>query len=768
MNRMVTPVSLLSQKRVPRIMLLPVSLSLSLALVFLLGIAQGFGFGVQVRQTQTPFTVSTIRTRSSSSSSSIVCLSVSVSPNKAESDVVADNEVKNKPTYGKKIVKPTEALSVPYHSLVESAYVRHILVETPDMSSLIYDMLYGKATATGAAGAGVDKMLSLENTKIDASNDRDAYVNRKQQISDPFGYLAMKMSTCVESKEEGGAVGWIDNPQFAFEEEGGHARKPVLGDHPLLPAAAIAELFQQQPKGGDVLTIPSARGVHLLRVEDVWVSSSSREQEKVRQRKLPGKGGFSKTPLIGKEATAAAAAAGQEATTQTQSKPVATKYSLLTNGCQMNVADSERMEGILAGPLLNLTSVDKPKDANVVVINTCSIRDHAEQKLYDQLGPLAQRKRNGEHLAVVVSGCVAQQEGQKLLTKFPEIDAVMGPQYVNRLDQILEDVSRGHQVVATDPTLIMEDMSRPVRSSGVRAWVNVLYGCNEHCTYCVVPFTRGVEQSRTIESIVAEVLQLADAGYKEVTLLGQNVDAYGRDMTPKRTFAELLDTLNASILDSGMERVRYVTSHPRYFSDRVIDAVADLEKVCECFHVPFQSGSNSVLKDMRRGYTYESYMNIIHKIKAKSPEASICGDVIVGFPGETDADFQRTLDLMTEVRFDNLNTFAYSPRPNTEAAEWTNQVPDEIKNDRLQQIQRLAVQHATERSDELYSQRIVEVLVEDTRNPKNPNQVMGRTRQGRLTFFEGDLEELKGKLVIVQITETRPWSLTGTFDSVVR
>ena len=260
-----------------------------------------------------------------------------------------------------------------------------------------------------------------------------------------------------------------------------------------------------------------------------------------------------------------------------------------------------------------------------------------------------------------------------------------------------------------------------------------------------------------MENILKECLDLADNGYKEVTLLGQNIDAYGRDMVPKRTFAELLEYLNANLPD-GM-RIRYVTSHPRYFSDRVIDAVAGLDKVCECFHVPFQAGDDDVLRRMRRGYTYASYMRIIEKIRQRAPDASICGDVIVGFPGETDQAFERTLQLMEEVKFDNLNSFAYSPRPNTEAALWGDQIPEDVKAERLQRVQKVAAEHGLERSQR-YLGRKVEVLVEDL-NPRNPSQVMGRTRQGRQVYFDGDLEALRGKLVNVLITEARTWSLAG-------
>lgn len=277
-----------------------------------------------------------------------------------------------------------------------------------------------------------------------------------------------------------------------------------------------------------------------------------------------------------------------------------------------------------------------------------------------------------------------------------------------------------------------------------------------------------------MESILQECLDLVEnRGYKEITLLGQNIDAYGRDMVPKRSFADLLQFLNANLPEV---RLRYVTSHPRYFSDRVIDAVASLDKVCECFHMPFQAGDNDVLRRMRRGYTFESYTKIIDKIREASPDASITADVIVGFPGETEAAFQRTLDLMEAVRFDNLNSFAYSPRPNTEAATWTTPgdaigrgrdeeseeafiVPEDVKKERLARVQELAVKHGLERSQR-YLGRTVEVLVED-KNPRRPGQVMGRTRQGRQVFFDGNIDELKGTLVLVEITEARTWSLMG-------
>jgi len=253
-------------------------------------------------------------------------------------------------------------------------------------------------------------------------------------------------------------------------------------------------------------------------------------------------------------------------------------------------------------------------------------------------------------------------------------------------------------------------------------------------------------------------LTVVAAVFLTLTFIFLVISAYGRDMIPKRTFAELLEYLNNN-LPEDMCRIRYVTSHPRYFSDKVINAVADLGKICECFHMPFQAGDDEVLRRMRRGYTFASYMRIIEKIRAKAPDASICGDVIVGFPGETDKAFEKTLELMEQVKFDNLNTFAYSPRPNTEAANWEDQVPENVKSERLQRVQELAAKHGLERSQR-YVGRAVEVLVEDA-NPRNPKQVMGRTRQARQVYFDGELDELRGQLVNVLITEARTWSLVG-------
>ncbi len=441
-------------------------------------------------------------------------------------------------------------------------------------------------------------------------------------------------------------------------------------------------------------------------------------------------------------------------------------YWITTFGCQMNKADSERMAGILEA--MGYREARAELEADLVLYNTCTIRDNAEQKVYSYLGRQAQRKRANPALTLVVAGCVAQQEGEALLRRVPELDLVMGPQHANRLETLLQQVHSGAQVVATEEHHILEDITTARRDSTVCAWVNVIYGCNERCTYCVVPSVRGREQSRLPEAIRLEMEGLVERGFREVTLLGQNIDAYGRDLpgiTPEGRRRHTLTDLLRHVHDvRGIERIRFATSHPRYFTDRLIDACADLEKVCEHFHIPFQSGDNTVLQAMARGYTVERYRRILERIRERMPDAAISADVIVGFPGETDAQYRRTLALIEEIGFDQVNTAAYSPRPGTPAADWPDQLSEAVKVERLQELNALVERKAKERSYR-YAGRIEQILVEGT-NPRDPEQVMGRTRTNRLTFFPaaraGGGRHQPGDLVEVRIEEVRAFSLSGT------
>jgi tRNA-2-methylthio-N6-dimethylallyladenosine synthase len=440
-------------------------------------------------------------------------------------------------------------------------------------------------------------------------------------------------------------------------------------------------------------------------------------------------------------------------------------YWITTFGCQMNKADSERMAGILEA--MGYREAPAELEADLVLYNTCTIRDNAEQKVYSYLGRQAQRKRANPALTLVVAGCVAQQEGEALLRRVPELDLVMGPQHANRLETLLNQVASGAQVVATEEHHILEDITTARRDSAVCAWVNVIYGCNERCTYCVVPSVRGREQSREPGAIRQEMEGLAAEGYREITLLGQNIDAYGRDLpgiTPEGRRAHTLTDLLHHVHDvRGIERIRFATSHPRYFTERLIDACADLEKVCEHFHIPFQSGDDEVLRAMARGYTVERYRRILERIRSRMPDAAISADVIVAFPGESDAQFRRTLELVEEIGFDQVNTAAYSPRPGTPAADWPDQLSEAVKVERLQELNALVERKARERSAR-YAGRTEEILVEGA-NPRDPEQMMGRTRGNRLTFFparRGDGSAVEpGELVRVRIEAVRAFSLSG-------
>ncbi|CEM00604.1 unnamed protein product [Vitrella brassicaformis CCMP3155] len=594
---------------------------------------------------------------------------------------------------------PTRAQEVVDTRTVQAVRVSHILLETESLAE-----------------------LALE---------------RLRQGDVDFADLAEVASICQATKQDKGQVGWVSLKDDFLD--------------PIMPLEVREAAMALKP--GDMTTVRSGRGVHIVKVEDVMALLTPTASQP--RSKMPGSGQLlAASGLSRLFKKTVGAADGLEGERERESE---WRYFVDTMGCQMNKADSERMAGQLES--LGARVTDDAKGADIVVLNTCSIRDKAEQKVYSALGPFAARKRSGKDVTLVVAGCVAQQEGERLLRRVPELDLVMGPQYANRLGDLLEDVANGNQVVATEPTFIMEDSTKPRRESSVAAWVNVIYGCNEHCTYCVVPNTRGVEQSRPMESVRREMEELGALGFKEVTLLGQNIDSWGRDMHPKRKFSDLLH----HVADTpGVERIRFVTSHPRYISERVVDAVAEHPSLMEYFHIPFQAGDNEVLRNMRRGYTRERYLHVIDRIRRRIPEVAISADVIVGFPGETEEQFEQTLDLMRQVKFDCLITAAYSPRPHTPAATWPNQLPDDVKEDRLRRINELAAQHAYERNLR-YLGRVEEVLVEE-RNVKNPTQVMGRTRGNRLVFFDGDIAELRGRMVPVRVTEVRPYSLTGRIE----
>ncbi len=434
----------------------------------------------------------------------------------------------------------------------------------------------------------------------------------------------------------------------------------------------------------------------------------------------------------------------------------------------MNKADSERMAGTLEK--MGYIRADNELNADLVLYNTCTIRDNAEQKVYSFLGRQAKRKHKTPSLKLVVAGCLAQQEGESLLRRVPELDLVMGPQHVNNLENLLGKVDLGNQVAATEEAFISEDITSARRESSICGWVNIIYGCNERCSYCVVPSVRGKEQSRYPNAIKSEIQKLADDNFKEITLLGQNIDAYGRDLpgTTKEGRKEntLTDLLYYIHDVKGIRRIRFATSHPRYFSKRLIQACYELDKVCEHFHIPFQSGNDEILKQMSRGYTIKKYKKIIEDIRSLMPDASITADAIVAFPGETEQQYQDTLNLISEIGFDQVNTAAYSPRPNTPAAVWANQLSEEVKKARLQEINDLVEKTARSRNQR-YINNIESVLIEGL-NPKNSSQIMGRTRTNRLTFIEIpkniNFDFSLGDEIDVKINRARPFSLNGELN----
>lgn len=341
----------------------------------------------------------------------------------------------------------------------------------------------------------------------------------------------------------------------------------------------------------------------------------------------------------------------------------------------MNVHDSEKMAGILNSE--GCVETDSLKDADIVILNTCSIRQKAEQKFYSQLGRIKSFKKKRPDLKIAVTGCIAQQEGKKMIRRVPYIDHVIGPQNIH----IIKDIARsGTDILAVEDNPLIADMELPVfRKDDTKALVNIMYGCNNYCTYCIVPYTRGKEKSRASQSIINEIRGLADKGCKEVTLLGQNVNSYRSNLD----FPELLNEINR--IDQ-LERIRFVTSHPKDLSGDLISAVRDMDKVCEQIHLPLQSGSTKILGLMNRKYTYDEYLKKIEKLKKEIPKIAITSDIIAGFPQETDEDHISTVNALKEIGFDGVYAFKYSQRPGTKASKMDGQVPEKVRAERLSEI----------------------------------------------------------------------------------
>ncbi|MBI3327171.1 MAG: tRNA (N6-isopentenyl adenosine(37)-C2)-methylthiotransferase MiaB [Nitrospinae bacterium] len=432
------------------------------------------------------------------------------------------------------------------------------------------------------------------------------------------------------------------------------------------------------------------------------------------------------------------------------------RAAVVTYGCQMNKYESERMGGILAG--LGYDMTDDVREAHVILLNTCSVREKAEQKVYSQVGHLRWLKRKNPELIIGVCGCVAQQEGDRILARAPHVDFVFGPQNIPKLPALLQNTqSHRQQRSDLDDNPLWDEQLFPIRrESRFQAWVTVMQGCDKFCTFCVVPYTRGRERSRPTAAITHEVAALAAQGYKEVTLLGQTIDAYGKRSPEGKDLADLLEIIHAI---EGIRRIRFITSHPRYFTEKLMQTVGRLEKVCEYIHLPVQAGSNAVLKRMHRGYTREDYLAKAERLRAWVDDVALSTDVIVGFPGETDEDFELTRRLVEAVEFDSMYLFKYSPRPGTNAATFADQVPEEVKTERFNALSE--IQEAIQlRHNQRRVGRYEEVLVEGA-SKKGRMQLTGRTRQNRAVNFVGH-PSLSGSLVTVKIEKGGVHSLEGT------
>ncbi|MBI3059616.1 MAG: tRNA (N6-isopentenyl adenosine(37)-C2)-methylthiotransferase MiaB [Deltaproteobacteria bacterium] len=434
-----------------------------------------------------------------------------------------------------------------------------------------------------------------------------------------------------------------------------------------------------------------------------------------------------------------------------------------TYGCQMNQHDSDRILRVLGRT--DYAATDKAEEADVILLNTCSVRDRAEQKVYSALGRWRELKEKKKDLIIGVGGCVAQQEGEDLLRRLPYLDLVFGTHNIHRLGQMVEEVrSLGNRPVEIgfyrDPSYMEEPQGKP-EVKGAKALVTIMQGCNKVCSFCIVPHVRGREISRAGEKIVREIRELVRHGVKEVMLLGQNVNSYGKMSAGELTFPQLLRRINSI---EGLERIRFTTSHPQDLSLDLIEAYASLEKLCGHLHLPVQSGSDRVLQRMRRGYSRREYMEKIRRLRERCPEVALSTDIIAGFPGETEGDFEQTLEILREVEYIEIFAFTFSPRPQTVAAKiYPDDVPGEIKKRRLEIAQNLQHDISLRKNREKIGS-VEEILVEG-RSKLRRGQIMGRTRTNRIVNAAGP-DSLAGKMVDVRIIGASANSLLGELVTI--
>ncbi len=433
-------------------------------------------------------------------------------------------------------------------------------------------------------------------------------------------------------------------------------------------------------------------------------------------------------------------------------------FFVRTYGCQMNEHDSEKIRGMMKSVGFKL--VDSIEKADVVILNTCAIRENAHDKVFGFLGVLKHLKQSKPNLLIGICGCMAQEEVvvKDILNKYKYVDFVCGTHNLDNLISIVKnkiDTKKQQIEVLSYEGDVVENV--PVlRESKYSAWVDIIYGCDKFCTYCIVPYTRGTQRSRKHEAIVDEVKELVKNGYKEVTLLGQNVNAYGKDLYEDYNLANLL----SDVSDTGIERIRFVTSHPWDFTDEMVDIIASRDNIMPYIHLPLQSGSDKILKLMNRKYTSSEYLKLYNSIRSKVKNSSITTDIIVGFPGETEEDFEDTLKLVNECKFDGAFTFAYSPRENTPAALMKDAIPEEVKMDRLHRLNEIINKYSNEANKRM-NNTIVKCLVTGL-SDKDKTKVCGYTENMKLVNIEGP-KELIGNIVNVKITDTKSFSMDGVY-----
>ncbi|MGN1052911.1 MAG: tRNA (N6-isopentenyl adenosine(37)-C2)-methylthiotransferase MiaB [Candidatus Scatosoma sp.] len=437
------------------------------------------------------------------------------------------------------------------------------------------------------------------------------------------------------------------------------------------------------------------------------------------------------------------------------------RYCIVTYGCQMNVHESEKIAGLLRGA--GYESAASQEDADIIVFNTCCIRENAENHAFGNIGALKKLKQRKNNLIIAVGGCMTQEKGkaETLKEKFPFIDVIFGTLNLEELPALIEQKRAEKKRVIKireKEGEIVEDV-KPFRTSFPNAWVNIAYGCNNFCSYCIVPYVRGRERSRKEENILAEIRSLVEQGYKEITLLGQNVNSYGNDLQDGSSFARLLDKA-ASI--EGKFRLRFMTSHPKDFNADVVEVMKKHPKICRLVHLPMQSGSDGILRRMNRRYTAEEYLNKIEMLKSAIPQAEVTTDIIVGFPGETEEDYLKTEELVKKAGFASAFTFVYSKRSGTKAAEMPDQVPEEVSKDRIMRLVEL-VNSLTRKKSEAYLKKTVEILCEDYDEKKKT--YLGRDEFGRMAYFPYP-KNVVGRFVIVNVLSANGISLFGEVAEV--